>query len=448
MKKSVWLFILITAVFTSGSTTQNKICRWENKKVTVTLTDNYGTPLTEKIRAQNQREKAYHIFNLLSNAGKNIDLLICPSAITLPEKPERYFVRSLKIEEIEKTSGLTFSQEEKYCPVYDEEKLLYLNWRSNLLELKSDELSVFREEKAFNFFGKQKENILIRVKGKLKYLDEAAWLPVETLKDFTVSNIFKWGDENTVISYVERDTDGKRFVAIASVRKPEIKLLPDVTGTLIDIAVSSDKNKVCSLHFKDNCWRISEYSRKKNKWVLKNEFKRKIDLIAIRKNKTICWDRDNQKIFIPGGTMIGNIGHLILRTYPEGKYTYGETEEALVPVRALVKVVLFYDSALQKKLLKIGLRRIEKFDGNPEIWLLPANYRSDVSSLPQDMGNVFLSIDNMKIYYDTIKKNLRRIESVRLKPTVKERNILIFLGALLLVLLVYELTKKAREFTK
>lgn len=448
MKLFICLFAFISAVFTSGSAIQNRIYKWENKKVTVTLIDKYGTTLGEEIRAQNQREKAYHIYNLLADTGKKINLFICLSPVMLPEKSAEYSVRSLNVKEIENILGLTFSKQEKYFPVYEEERLLHLNWRDNLLELKSDGLSIFSGEEAYNFLGKRKENLLIRDKGKLMYLNKIDWLPVATLKDFTVSNIFRWLDKNTVILYAERDIDGKKFIAIVFVRKTEVELLPDITGTLIDVAVSPDKSKVCSLHFKAGRWMISEYIRKESKWVLRAVFNRRIDLIGIRKNKVICWDRNNQSIFIPGGARIKNIEHLILKTYPEGNYTYGEIEEALVPVRDTEKIVLFYGSALEEKILKIGLRKIEKFGGNPGVWLLPASYKSDVSSLPENLGHVSLSIDNMKIHYDTSKRHLRNIGSIKLKSTVKERNILIFLGALLLVLLISELTKKAREFTK
>jgi len=451
MKKIINIIALIIVFVSTGNASQNIIYKWQKRNFTLNLVDNFGSTLSEKIREQSQREKAYYIFNVLSNSEKNMNIYISSSSSSSsavpPKEPQSCFIDSLNLKEIEKTLGINLKEEENYCPAYNEGKLLNLRWSNNLLKLVSGDIILYQQEEAFSFLGKQKENILIKVNGKLKYLSEDKWSDIEELKDFTVSNIFKWVDENTIAAYVERDMTGKRFIVIAAIRNSYIELLPDINGRLVNIVVSPDKKRIFSLYIRNNNWIISEYSKQENRWSIIGKFSNRIYLLGVRKDRVIYFEENKQKISTLDGRAINDIESIIIKTYPEGNYIYGESEDPVISGESVDKIALFYNKNIEENLLKFGLNKIEKFSGNPEIWLLPENYKSDISSLPEDIGYVFLSLEDMRLYYDAFRFNFRNIGSFRLKPTFTEINILIFLGIVLLLLLLYALLKKAKEIT-
>lgn len=447
MKRSIILLILTLFMCGQGNTAVRYLYRWKNSNITLTLIDDYGNSLKEKIRARNQREKAHHIFNLLANTDISTEINIILSENGDIPRLEGQKVYSLDIEEIEKAVDLKIVREEIINPHFYDEKLICLKKRGDAVELDHNGLSILNSKEAFSFFGKQRDIILVAFNGKLKYLSGADWIDLEHFEGYSVSNMLKWVDEKTVAAYVERDSDGEKFIAVAGIFKPEIALVPAPEGTIIDFEVTAGE-KIYVFHFAEEGWRLSEYIRSGREWVVREEFDRRVDFMGIRKNKPVFWDKGNKQIIVSGGTEFKVVDYLIVETHPEGRYISGQGNGSLVSAASVSKTVLFYDKKQKEKLIRMGIGKIDKFYGNPEVWVLPANYKSDIYSLPGDIGNIFLSAENMRIYYDTLRQNLRHIESVRLKPTFKERNIIVFLSVLLLVLLVNDLSKKAKEYSK
>lgn len=446
MKKNFVAIALFFVLTVAGNTTNKQIVKWKSKDVSVSLIDNYGTPLAESIRAQNQSEKAYYIYNLVSDLRKKVKLNIYPSGIVSP-KTEKHSITSLDINDVETLLDVEFTDSEQYNPVYDSGCLIYLNWRGNQLELVVDDKPVYSDETAFNYFGNKKENLLIRVNGKLNYLDGSEWRPVETLKEYTVSNTFKWLG-NSVLAYVERDADGKRFIAMFSIDKSEVDFLPVPPGRFIDIVSTSDKNMIYSLHFNDGYWQISKYLRDEVRWSLIRSSNSRVYLIGIKKKRLLLLDKQGNNIITLDGNNIATVDIQILETYPLGNYEYGQAIESMSPAKSDKKIVLFYNTNIGEKLKNAGFDKIEELDAKPKIWLLPENYKSDINSLPKETGHIYLSIENMKLHYDTFKNNIRKIEVISFKPTFKERNVLIILGVFLLILLLNEIFKKAKVYRK
>ncbi|MFW6134557.1 MAG: hypothetical protein ACOC5R_03165, partial [Elusimicrobiota bacterium] len=132
MKKIIFVFVfLLFCVFQIQATINIKSI-WESNGIILTLSDNYGTPLSEKMRARAQREKAYHIFNLLCNTEKETKFNIVLSGEGSAVKNKNKFtVSSLDIKKIEEKIGRNISKPENYRPIYERGELIYQRWVNN-----------------------------------------------------------------------------------------------------------------------------------------------------------------------------------------------------------------------------------------------------------------------------------------------------------------------------
>jgi hypothetical protein len=433
MKKILFLAVFILCTGFSRAT-KNMIFRWKSDDVTFTVRDNYGTPFSEEIRARSQREKAYHVFNLLNHGRAKLNL-----NINLQNS-------ALDMDEIQKKAEIEIKPEE-YNPVYERGKLLYLKWAHNSLELESDGVTIFRSERAFALMGRKGENILIAQDGKLKYLDESEWLDMEPLKGFALIKM-KWLNENSIIVFAERGEDGKRFLALCPVTKADAEFIPVPGGKLIDFLYSPHGRQVLAVCFDKGVWNIYGYDRREKTWTLKELSTRRIYPLAAKDTRIFWWDPEISKIVVSDGTLISGIQAMVLSMYSQGEYFFGETENSLRPAEPVKKTVLFYGAKAEEALKNAGFGKIEKFDTDPDIWLFPENYRSSFGGLPKNIGHVFLSLKDKRLYYDRQKNNLRAIGYIKLRPAIPKEYILIFVGLILLILLVNDLMKKTRTFRK
>jgi len=435
------------------SATQSYIYKWDDREVSVVFQDNYGTTLGEKIRSSEQRDKAYYIFNQLRDSSKKIRLYMNLSGseiLSNINEKNAVHVNTIDIKEVEELTDSVFDEGEKYAPVYDSGKLFYLKWSEDILKLEADGYPIFRSKESFDFFGKKKEDILLRVDGNLTYLSEVDWLPVESLQGYTVGKKYTWINEGEILALVQNEVNGKNFIAVASVRRPDLMLVPAPGGSLLDTRISSNKKHLYCLHFVDGYWQISRYSFNEGSWVIENKFGKRIYLMGISRGRLMWWDEDYGSIFTSDGDVVRDIDHIRLKAYPQGQYLYGQVLDRMVAAAPSEKIVLFYDSRaeVEDRLTKIGLNKKEKYEGETEVWLLPSNYKSDIMALPSGLGNVYFSMEDMRVYYDTTRRGLRIIKSIRLKPTVKERNVLILIALVLFILIMGKLAVKTREYTK
>ncbi len=428
MKKiiNILTLIILFCVVANGYTTVNITHKWQNDNVTLELIDNYGTPLSENIRAINQAEEAYHIFNLLSASNKKINLKIYPSEIRRKLSGEK--ASGLSVNEVEEFLDINISNSEKFHPIFDGGKLVYLIWEDGYLNLKSNGALVFRSENSFNLLGKKGDNFLIRKDGKLLHLSEADWLYVSTLKDFTASNV-RWIDEDTIFCYVERDVDGKRFLALTSIRRPVIKLIEKAPGKFYDMAISQDRKSIYSLTFEKGRWSIYEYNITKQTWLLKRDFENRIFLMGVRGERLLWWDENKKEIYSFDGALDKKVESLNIMMSPRGIHLYGE-EEFLTKIEAERKIILFGYG-----------KKIDKFNSNPEIWIIPNKDRGVFEKISGVPGSMFLSLENMKLYYDVRVGNLRQIKSIELKVDPEKRYIFIILGFVLLAVVIVAIKK-------
>ncbi|MFC2061503.1 hypothetical protein ACFLUV_03230 [Elusimicrobiota bacterium] len=446
MKKHIIIFILLIMQTGLCRATRTVSYVWKNENTFLRLTGNYGTTVSENIKERNQIEKAYHIYNLLCNTGRKIrfDINLLEQTDSY-SKGNAYFTSSLKIKDIEDVLSLKIQKEEKFGPMYDHGKLLYLKRNGDMLELETDGLSIFQNKEGFSLVGKKRENILIKEADKIKYLSEVDWLLVESLDDFSVERT-KWVNENTIAAYVENEENGKKFIAIASIRKPDIKLVSLPDENLVDFVVSANENNIYILTSDRGIWKIYGRIGKKD-WVQKRQFLKKVWLLGIRNNK-VLWLDDNKKRLVASGKNIEDVQLFTIKTYPLGEYYYGEDKDLMELTEGEEKIILFYKDEDREDLKRAGIEEIDKFNGYPEVWVFPDNYRTSFEQLPERLGYVYFSLNNKKLYFDTAATgSIRRIGNIKLRPVASQKHIVIVLAILLVAFLLFDLLKKTKEYT-
>ncbi|MBN2406562.1 MAG: hypothetical protein JXJ19_02595 [Elusimicrobia bacterium] len=434
---------------------------WKKGGSVLKLTDAYGTSAGETIRAQNQRERAYHIFNTLCASKQDfylhIDLAKRP--VSAGDRPFRYGsaeyenarynitkVSSFKTCEIAQETGIDMSATEEAVPYLDDGKLYYLRWGAGTLDIESEGAPVYSDSEVYNFYGKRGQNLIIRKSGRLKFLSEIDWLDVESLKGYWVLWM-KWIDGEHIAAYTESISGGKRYLAVASVRIPEARFIPEPPGKLLDASVSPDGKKVFALTFESGYWRIMRLEEAG--WRTVKEYERRIFLLGIRNGSLLWWDREKKEIVTDGGDRMELADFMDFRMLPQGEYYTGREENSMRKSEPGYVYVLLYDKKSVKELEAAGLGRKDKFDSIPEIWLFDKNYRTSFERLPKDMGSVCLSPGDLKIYYDTFGMNgLRTVKSIKARPAVSGRRIIVVLIFTLVILIMNDIFKKTKEFTK
>jgi len=444
MRKVILLLIILFLLPVSSISTIDLMHVWKSDTVSLTMIDNYGTTLSEKIRAENQAMKAYYFFNILNEEGVESNVILYPNS---KEGKEQDQVAVLKAESLSNMFGANFTGKDKFNPVYDERKLLFQQWGGNNLELISEGISIYKSPDGFNLIGKRKENILIRVNGELLYLSEDKWAPVEALKGISV-DYFAWLGQESFVCHGENNETGKTRLVIASVRKPESESFNLPKGNFISAAVSDDLKQIYVLVNDGSVSKIYGYSRTDNEWIIRRESMKDIVLLGVRNSQVIWRDNTEKFINISDGQKIGIDSEKVIKCYPEGKYLTGETKESLKAVNAEKIRVIFYKNSEEKKVHASGISKIEKFSSKPAVWLLPESYLSSFDSFPSEIGHAYFSIESMHVYYDNVKNGVRDIVNLKLRPAAPREYVLIFLGVLLLALLVNTLTGKTKGYRK
>ncbi|GEM_PF-3569567 len=434
--KTLLLIALFFQTF-SAYATYNMETRWCSEDGCLSYIGNYGTPLGETIRMNDEREKAYHIFNILRESGEDFDHEI--SVFTGEQ---------LDIESIVEDKQIEFETKEKFNPVFDGEYLYFQKWENGKLNLYRDENKLYSSEEFFKFLGKENGHLLIRDRGRIKLHHGEELNALESLKEYSVS-FLRWIDEGRVLCYAERDMDGRRHLILASVHEDELLdsySVPD--GTFLDAAVSSNLQHLYYYSGTSQSYVLHKYHTDTESWEIHKEFSEPVRLLGVRGEEVVWWDPKSEEVKINAVGELKINEHENLKLFPAGEYKSGEHGARLMQVEPDKLLVLFYPTRDKDFLKEKGLGRIEKFRGNNRTWLLPENYMSSFQALPEKMGHAFLSLEDMKIYYDKEDKALRNIFSLKIRPTASRYVVLLILGGVLLLLILSELFRKTKDFVK
>jgi len=430
--------IILTLLFCLASVpvyaTVNYKTVWDAEEEILSIRDNYGTALSEEIRMDLQRKKGYYYFKLLKTADT--------------EKPVNIDLQSEGWEGL--SYGLTDSGGniiENFKPVIADGRLFHLRWDAGELELRAGDFPVYRSDTPFRFIGKRSDNLLIMRAGRLEWLDEVEWQPVSPLQGYAVSYL-RWIDENNILIHAERDSDGRRQIVLSSVRRPAALFLPMPPGEFVEAAASPDRSRVYALCRDGGGWLLYGYSFPEDEWSRIREFKERVYLLDMP-GETLLWYNPEENALANLDSSITLAGTEELFLYPEGKYLYGEEGGELRVVEPVIQRALYYPSGSEKNIAVPGYPELSAHGAGGRLWLLPEKYKGTLQRLSaRSPGHLFLSPEDMSIYYDTGRDGLRQIKVLRLRPSSPGRIILILLSALLLLLIINEFRRTAKRGKK
>ncbi len=431
--RKTFFFFLISAVVIPAQASINIITRWETEDKSLTVRGNYGTPLGEEIRLKNQRQKAFHIFNLLRHSSSEEDIFI---DLQDPEGP------GLSPAAAGELSGVVLEGAEEFNPVYDGGRLFYQRWESGTLKLLSEDIVIYRSEEAFDFVGKKNETAVIRERGRLKYLSEVEWVEVDTLVGYSVS-LLRWVDQDTIICRAERDTDGRRFLIVTSVRRPSAVILPVPEGNLIDAVSDTGKENIFALSRSAGVRVLYSYCFSENDWNMEEEFSGDVALLGIRGGLPYWFEPGSPEIRSAERSLPLS-GQRKMELYPEGRYVWGEEGADFTKASPRRLFLLFYSPERESDFKKSGFSKVDVFEGSSGAWIFPETYTSSLQALEGEIGNAYLSLEDMRVYYDTAERSLRKIRSIGVRPTAREIYVLYILGALLAILILNEVLRKTK----
>ena len=438
MKKLLLASAVTAASFSVAYGTFNIVTRWESKNDSLTIRGNYGTPLGEEIRRENEREKAFHVFNLLRSAGPGKSL-----HVNLQDRQGPGLTpAALGREESVRLEGA-----EEFNPVFSGGILYRMRWKDGLLELLAGDNVIHSSEDAFDFLGVVNGAALVRDKGRLGYVKDSGWVPVDALKGYSVS-FARWIGGNSTVSYAERDMDGRRFIIIASIERPSAVLISAPPGEFRDAAVSGNRSTVYALFRARREYSLYRYTAENDDWDLVRTFENGVELLGIRNGRVFWFDPSagelashERSVSIPGSRIVD--------LYPRGRYVFGEEGgDVLYDAEPVKLLMLFYGPDRERTLERMGFSRVDKFEGKTEVWVFPDNYQSSLQALRGDVGHAFFSLDEMRVFYDSQRNGLRKVRSIRVRPTAHAVYVLYVLAALLALLIINELFKKAKGITK
>lgn len=456
-------FVLILLLISVNCFAKEKIVyKWESGATQLKLTDLYDNGTADNIRARNQREICYYYFNQLRVNKKKIsvdlDLTKTKKHIgglsygigrygktKYSGKPEV----SLKYEYFKSLVDFKIVEAEKFYPVTYNGRMINLERMMDMLYLNSGGVKIFEYQGSFEFIGQRDENIVININGRLKYLVETDWLKIISLEGYIFDNKYRWVGSEDLLCSVEREKDGKKFIAIVPIRRPKIELIPLDSGSeLIDFDLTQDKKSAFLLIFKEKAWVVIKYDIEDKVSNEYYKFENEVRLIGTTDKGVILWNLQDNSIYHNDKIIIKNLDHINLQVYPEGKYIIDGSKKTVQDDNSHVKTLLFYKFTESALIKDLGLNKISKFGENDEIWILPAYNKIKVKHLERELNSAFLSIELNKIYYVELKDSIRKIKYIKLGTEIDGKNILIMLGLLLLVLLMNDLLKKAKVYKR
>ncbi|MFC2048721.1 hypothetical protein ACFLR5_00700 [Elusimicrobiota bacterium] len=424
---------------------------WTDEQVHLAVTESYGDAGSNRVDEIQSKAKAYNLFNILHSHNQKVSVHINNTDMqTFPSTDDTLKINKLDYTLLMEKMDISIDSPERYSPFIYENSMHNLLWASGKQELEVDSISVFQSDEYFELVGRQNENLLIKVDGKLIYLDEVTWTPVANLKSYNTNNI-KWVDENTISAYTERGGDKKKNIVISSIRKPDIVFLTLPPGKYLDHSVTGDMADIYCLTDKDGRNGIFKYSKNSNSWEIIESTSTSLKLLGEKQRVFYWWNTQTRQIFSSNGKTIDGFTSKSITTYPYGKYVNFSLQGLNIPVPGSVLEVLFYKRSIAGKMKELGFKQHEIFEGDNPIWLLRESYSHQFDRFSDKVGNLFLmeTDKKLRVYYDVLNsKHLRRIKSMVLVPAVSGIMIIYGLGVLLLLLMAYEIAIKLRRFLK
>ncbi len=442
-RKEALLFLIFCFLTVPAGATYNRLTRWEGENAAVSIYGNYGHPLGEEIRLRNHKRKALNIFNALESAKINTSIAFALHPLPPSFNADKVF-NELSPETVEKELKTSFNTREKFNPVYDRGVLFYQKWKGGKMrvEFEGNPATPWKDT-AFCFAGKIDDNMLISVAGKVKYIDEVDWIPVQSLKEYTADEI-RFLDNSSLIARVEEDMTGRRYIAVSRFRTDEEPLMIVPDPGMKSAAANIESGKIVALKEHRGAHSIMEYDFQKKRWSEKYTSADTLYLAGLNGDEFMWWNAETETFHFSSGGEISGLGHKAVSLYPRGRFTWGEEEDEFSALPEKI-IVLMYSAQQASLFEEKGFSDINKLGVHPRIWLLNKRYKSSFDELPDDLGHVYLSPENSKIYYNKSGGGLRTISSVSLRPAIPAKYLLTALVAILIMLVLYDIFKKTKE---
>ncbi|MGM0567890.1 MAG: hypothetical protein ACQESB_01580, partial [Elusimicrobiota bacterium] len=419
--------------------------RWEGKNSSVSVFDNYGTPAGELLRAGNDREKAFHFFNLLESHGEKANVTFALTPVSPLIETDKV-IEELDLNALEKELDKKLQGEEAFKPFYDSGNLYYKKWSEGEMGIEADgELLGGMHGQAFEFHGAYNGIVLAAFNGILKYMDGDEWLRVESLKDYFVTDI-RYIEDSIFLVMAEDKMSSRRKIITTSIKSDEKpRLLTDDPG-FKNIVVGRDSENIAGLIEEGEAYSILKYNFQQQQWSEVINTSDVIYLAGIKNGEIIWWNETRSLLQTSEGKKIEGMQSRDLSLYPMGEFKWGE-EEAMYSASPNKIKILTYGVEQLSFFEDMGLSDTFSFDSKPGIWLINKRYKSSFDELPEKLGHAFLSPENSRIYYNRPGAQLRKIRSVLLRPSVRTKYLLAALIFILIILLLYDVMKKTKEVT-
>ncbi len=391
--------------------TVTKTYRWQTDGVKLAVTGNYGTPLSEIIRARDEESMAYRLFNLMRSSGKELDYNIARPEYKGEDKKS---LKKIDIKYAAGQMGIDIQKEENFASRYAGGKLWHFNWSGDRLRLTSGNVAAYSSTEIYTFCGFRGENIVINRGGTLYYLSEIEWLPVPALEGYTAGKV-RWLSENEIVVFAQDQKTGQDFLVITSIRKNNAEFIPAPAGEFKDVIVSENRNQIYASSFYGGVYEISIYIEDEINWEVKKKTSKELKLLAVKDGKVIWFSAGTKTINISGEEEIEGCNIYEIVTYPWGDYILTEDDSAISEPETAKTSIIFYDSQAGRKLKEYGIPDIGVYGIDSDIWLLPEKYRKAIEKLPGHPGSVSLNSEDKTVYYDMPGRDgLREIESMEL----------------------------------
>ncbi|MEA3505977.1 MAG: hypothetical protein U9R36_00545 [Elusimicrobiota bacterium] len=439
MKKIILLMLLILPG--SLSATETKSYKWEDKKTTLKVTRNYGTPLSEELRARSEREKSYRIFNLMRNSKKELNYEIYWKGYKYNQSG---IVRKIDIASAAEDMGLDISKVENFAPEYSGGKLWYMNWSGDILSLLFGEAIAYRSPEVYTFCGLRGENLVINKGGRLIYLSEVEWLDVPSLAGYTVSKS-GWVDDNSLIVYAQNINTSGEVIIITPVRQDEPKIISVPRGELLDLFVTEGGDYIYAVSLYGQQYNISAYLWESKKWQQRISATEEPLLLNVSEGRVIWYDRGTGAVKISGGGDEDIEGFELkdIVSYPRGRYTVTDNGVPVGDPETEKTAVLFYPDRAGEKLKKYGISVPAVCGLGKDIWLLPAKYSKNFDKFPEDTGSLTLDAEGKKVYYSSPgSSGLRDVKSLKLRAPLRPA---VVIGAVLFIVIIMVILFKRKE---
>ncbi len=433
--KKLFLIVLLSVPCRLAATV-TKTYRWQAPGIKLSVSRNYGTPLGEAVRAKEERVMAYRLFNLMRSSGKKLEYEIYWPGYKPRQKD---ILREIDIKKAAADMGISVEKEENFAARIGAKKMWHLNWTGDILSLVSGNIVAYRSTAPYTFCGRSEYNILINQAGQLLYLDEVEWLPVPALKDYSAGKI-GWLAPRKIVVFAQHSNSGRKFLAIASVRKDKAKFIPAPKGEFRDVIISEDSDQVYAVSFYRGQYKIEVYIRDEVKWEERETLIKEPLLLTVSGGRVIWYNRESGTVNISGEEEIRGVEISEVITYPEGDYIVDYEDGPVGEAETKKTALLFYNSDAAEKLKDYGITGINVYGIDKDIWLMPEKYSKNFEKLPEQPGNISLNIDDQIVYYDIPGQDgLREIKNFKLG--FSKMPVILIAAALFIIIIIVVVLK-------